>query len=165
MRVLRRFAAALLLLLLAVPVLGQEGLGAETRYPTPEEAGLYCLTQIAGRWNGQLVTGVTEGGAAAGAGLQPGDMLLSLDADPVHSRDDVEDFFAVARKGDAVRVRVKRIETFTVEQLSLIVAQASARAPGGMKWHHAGPGQLDVARERARKEGKAILIGLSGAET
>lgn len=166
MRPLRSLAALLAVFFLLAPARAQEaGLGAETRYPTPEEAKLYCLSEIAGRWNGQIVTGVNPGGAAAQAGLRPGDLLIALDADPVYSRDDIEDFFGVVPPGAEVRVRVKRIDTFTVERLTLRNVRPTERTPGGLRWEFAGPGQLDAARARARQEGNNLLIGLSGAET
>ncbi len=138
----------------------------ETRAPTPEEAQMFCLERLVGRVNGLFVVGAREGGPAAAAGLIPGDVILEAGGSPLHSRDDLEDAWRVARPGTRIPLRVKRLETFQVLRLALEGPAANpAPAGGGIAWQHAGPGALSRALAEAGRAGRRVLVGLSGAET
>jgi len=141
-------------------------LGADTRVPTADEARRYQLAKLVGRVQGQYVSTVETGGPAAEAGLKAGDLLLALDANKLYSRDDIEDFLRVSLPGAKANVLVKRIGTFKEE--SIPVTLGEAKAAGDNKqftWQYAGLGQLDAALGTAKKNGKLLLVGLSGAET
>jgi len=140
-------------------------LGAETRVPTADEAKTYDLGKLVGRVQGQHVSSVDKGGPADKAGLKPGDVLLVLDANKLFSRDDLEDFLRVSKPGAQVKVAVKRAETF--KEATITVTLGANRVEGKDKlfaWQYAGLGQLDAAVAAAKKEGKLVLVGLSGAD-
>lgn len=140
-------------------------LGADTRAPTAEEAKTYGLDALVGRVRGQYVTALDKEGPAAKAGLKAGDVILSLDDNKLYSRDDLEDVMRVTKPGASVKVAVKRAGTFKEEALTVTLGTALAASKDAFTWQYAGPGQLNQTRARARKEGKLILVGLSGADT
>jgi C-terminal processing protease CtpA/Prc len=142
-------------------------LGAETRAPTMEEATRYGLKGNRGRPNGQVVTAIQKGGPAESAGVQKGDILLRLDANEIFSRDDLDDFVRVSKPGVTVKLLLKRDSKemelpLTLGERPLNEQEAKASR---FAWDFAGPAQLDAALKQAKKEGKSVLVGLSGAET
>ena len=140
-------------------------LGAETRVPTAEEAKAYDLGKLLGKVQGQYVSSVDKGGPADKAGLKRGDVILVLDANKLFSRDDIEDFLRVSKPGTQVKVAVKRAETYKEETVT--VTLGANKVEGKDKhftWQYAGLGQLDAAVAAAKKEGKLVLVGLSGAD-
>jgi S1-C subfamily serine protease len=141
-------------------------LGADTRVPTAEEAKTYDLGTLVGRVQGQYVSSVEKGGPADKAGLKPGDVLLVLDANKLYSRDDVEDFLGVSKPGAPVKVVVKRAETYKEETVTLTLGANKVEGKDKhFPWQYAGLGQFDAAVAAAKKEGKVVLVGLSGADT
>jgi len=141
-------------------------LGAETRNCTEEEAKTYGLgKQKVGCINGQYVKAVQKDGPADQAGLKEGDVILSLDSNKLYSGDDLRDFVSVTKAETKVEALVKRAGTFKEETLSIILGTAPAPASKGIVWQHSGLGQLDAALGTAKKEGKAVVVGLSGADT
>jgi S1-C subfamily serine protease len=141
-------------------------LGADTRVPTAEEARTYELGKLVGRVQGQYVASVEKGGPAEKAGLKPGDVLLVLDANKVFSRDDIDDFLRVSRPGAKVKMLVKRADTYKEESVLVTVgANKVEDKDKHFTWQYAGLGQLDAAVAAAKKDGKLVLVGLSGAET
>jgi len=141
-------------------------LGAETRNATEEEAKAYDLgKQKVGCTNGQFVKAIEKGGPADKAGLKEGDMLLSLDANKLYSRDDLSDFLGVMKSGAKVEAFVKRAGTFKEEKVTLTLGAGPEASGKGIVWRHAGLGQLDSALAAAKKDGKPVLVGLSGADT
>lgn len=142
-------------------------LGAETRAPTREEVTRYGLKGVVGKPNGQVVTDVQKDGPAERAGVRKSDILLRLDANDIFSRDDSDDFVRVSKPGATVKALIKR----DGKELELALAlgertlnDQEAKAPLFV-WDFAGPAQLEAALKQAKKEGKSVLIGLSGAET
>jgi predicted metalloprotease with PDZ domain len=141
-------------------------LGAETRVPTAEEATTYQLDKLVGKVQGQYVNSVDQDGPAEKAGLKAGDVLLVLDANKVFSRDDVEDFLRVSQPGAKVKVLVKRAGTYKEETVTVTLgANVVENKDGRFPWQYAGLGQLDAALAAAKKDGKLVLVGLSGADT
>lgn len=141
-------------------------LGADTRVPTAEEAKTYQLGKLVGKVQGQYVSAVSKGGPTEKAGLKAGDVLLSLDANKIFSRDDIEDFIRVSQPGAKVKVVVKRAGTFKEELIAVTLGEAKATVENKQfTWQHAGLGQLDTALAAAKKDGKLVLVGLSGADT
>jgi len=141
-------------------------LGADTRVPTAEEAKTYQLGKLVGKVQGQYVSGVDKGGPAEKAGLKAGDVLLVLDANKVFSRDDIEDFLRVSQPGAQVKVLVKRAGTYKEETVTVTLgANKVEDKDKHFTWQYAGLGQLDDALAAAKKDGKLVLVGLSGADT
>jgi len=142
------------------------GLGVESRVPTAEEAKTFQLGQLVSRVQGQYVSGVDKGGPADKAGLKAGDVLLVLDANKVFSRDDVEDFLRISQPGAQVKVLVKRAGTSKEETVTVTLGATKVEDKAKhFTWQYAGLGQLDAALAAAKKDGKLVLVGLSGAET
>lgn len=139
-------------------------LGIGTKQPTKEEGVDFKLEAIAGRWCGRLVTSVEEDGPASKAGLAVGDVLVRIGANDLYSQDDLDDVLRVAQRGAEATLVVKRAGTHEEESLTTTLDAATA-AGDGLTWHFAGPGQIEEALALAKKEGKTVLVGLSGAET
>ncbi len=140
-------------------------LGAETRLPTASEVKTYQLTRLVGKVQGQYISSLAKDGPAENAGLKVGDVLLALDANTICSRDDLEDFLRVSAPGTKVQALVKRAETFQEEKVTVTLGTGPEASAKGLTWQYAGRGQLDAALAAAKKEGKPLLIGLSGADT
>jgi serine protease Do len=141
-------------------------LGAETRNCADEEAKAYGLgRQMVGCINGQYVKTVEKDGPADKAGLKSGDVILSLDSNWLYSRDDLRDFLSVTKAEAKVEALVKRAGTFKKEKVSLMLGTAPEPSGKGIVWQHSGIGQLDAALAAAKKDGKPVLVGLSGADT
>lgn len=141
-------------------------LGAETRIPTADEMKTYQLARLVGKVQGQYLSAVAKGGPAGKAGLEVGDVLLALDANKIFSRDDIEDFLRVSQPGANVKVLVKRAGTLKEETVTVTLGAKTAAADGKhFAWQYAGLGQLDAALAAAKKDGKLVLVGLSGADT
>jgi serine protease Do len=165
----------------AVPVLGSypcctsraddakpkmASIGAETRNCAEEEAKAYGLGKHkVGCINGQYVKAVEKDGPADKAGLKEGDIILSLDSNKLYSRDDLRDFLSVTKADTRVDVLVKRAGTFKEEKLSFKLGTAPEPSVKGMVWQHSGLRQLDAVLAAAKKGGKPVLVGLSGADT
>jgi C-terminal processing protease CtpA/Prc len=141
-------------------------LGAETRVPSADEAKTYQLDKLVGKIQGQYVRNVDKDGPAEKAGLKAGDVLLALDANKVFSRDDIEDFLRVSQPDSKVKLFVKRAGTFKEETVSVTLgANKVEDKEKHFAWQYAGMGQMDTALAAAKKDGKLVLVGLSGADT
>jgi serine protease Do len=134
--------------------------------PTSDEANAYQLATLVGRTQGQYITGVEKGGSAQKAGLKAGDVVLALDDNKVYSRDDVEDFLQVSQPDSKVKLLVKRAGTYKVEAVTITLgAKEVEDKQRHFTWQYAGQGQMDAALAAARRDGKLVLVGLSGADT
>lgn len=141
-------------------------LGAETRNCAEEDAKAYGLgKQKVGCINGQYVKAVEKDGPADKAGLKEGDVILSLDSNKLYSRDDLRDFLSVTKAEAKVEALVKRAGTSKEEKLSLTLGTGPGPSGKGIIWQHSGLSQLDAALAAAKKDGKHVLVGLSGADT
>lgn len=143
-------------------------LGIKTRYPTAEEAQALSLPKGV-RIQGQIITDVAKGSPAAKAGLEVGDVVLELDDNELYSFDDIADFTATSRPGRKVKVRVKRGKPLKEEDVALtigkrVLSDEEAKA-SAFTWDYASLAQLETALERAKKERKVVVVGISGAET
>lgn len=143
--------------------LGEGDLGVQTRQPTAAEAKDHDLPKGV-RVQGQWIVSVAKDGPAARAGLSPGDVILKLDDNRIYSRDALDDFLRVTESGTAVKALVKRTATGKEETIAVTLGErASTRR--GIAWDFASLEQLDAALARAKKSGKKVLVGISGAET
>ncbi|MBI4617860.1 MAG: hypothetical protein HY720_29880 [Planctomycetes bacterium] len=139
-------------------------LGIETRVPTAEEGQAYGLERSTGRWQGRYVESVREGSAAARAGIVAGLVLIALDENVLCSSDDLSDFLRVARGGSRATAWIAR-PSGAQDRIEVELDAGEAGAQAEIGWEYAGLGQLDEALEAAKKAGKGVMVGLSGAET
>ncbi len=98
-------------------------LGAQTQTVTPRIAQLLWLKDS----NGVVVTGVTDGSAAAHAGLQPGDVLTTLNGKSLHNVQELDNAEGLLPLGSTLRLGVLRDgklrevnATLTAEKLASI---------------------------------------------
>jgi C-terminal processing protease CtpA/Prc len=141
-------------------------LGAETRVPTANEAKTYQLAKLVGRTQGQYISAVEKDGSADKAGLKASDVVLALDANKVFSRDDIEDFLQVSQPDSKVKLLVKRAGTYKEEVVTVALgAKKVEDKEKHFTWQYAGLGQMDAALAAARRDGRLVLVGLSGADT
>jgi serine protease Do len=92
--------------------------------------------------NGALVLNVAPNGAAAKAGIEPGDVILSYNGKPIRNRDELVAMVTATKPGTSVPVRIvrdrqERTVSVTVEELDL-AAETTQRADSG---GGAAPGQ------------------------
>ena len=87
--------------------------------------------------SGAIVASVTSGGAAAKAGLEPGDVILQFNGRPVSNSDELVKMVVATKPGTNVPVKVLRNKqektlNLTVDELDLEAEQQSRgrRAPG-----------------------------------
>jgi len=85
--------------------------------------------------NGAVVLNVVPGGAAAKAGLEPGDVIINYNGKPIRNRDELVSMVTATKPGTSVPVRVvrdrqERTITVNVEELDL-EAESSQRAANG----------------------------------
>jgi serine protease DegQ len=105
-------------------------LGLQTQAITPRIAQLLALKDT----SGVVVTGVSAGSAAEQAGLQPGDVLTTLDGKPLRSVEDLRNTEGLLPLGSSVRLGVVRDG-----QSSLVTATLSAEKLSSVEG-----GQLDA---------------------
>lgn len=148
------------------PALRVATLGAATRAPSEEEVQELGL-EVNVRARGQVVDEVTSGGAAARAGIEPGDVLVKLDAVDLYSQDDIADFLCVSRPDQQVKALLRRAKTAKAETVlvSLGAEQVEPSALPRLEWQYASLGQMADALAQAKRERRLVLVGLSGAET
>lgn len=141
-------------------------LGAATRTPSDAEAEELGLP-FEVRLQGQTVAAVVSGGPASAAGVRTGDVILRLGENTLHSQDDVRDFLSAAQPGERVELTVRR--TGTTGDLSIPVVLGRSPDPHvarpSIEWEFASLAQLPRAMAKAEAQSRALLIGLSGAET
>ena len=85
--------------------------------------------------SGAVVLNVAPGGAAAKAGMEPGDVIISYNGKPIRNRDELVAMVTATKPGTSVPVRVvrdrqERTITVNVEELDL-AAESSQRAANG----------------------------------
>ncbi len=79
-------------------------LGVQIGPVGPEDAEVYRLPEV----SGALVQDITEGTAAEDAGLQPQDVIVAIDGDPVAYSNQLQQLVARKRPGDRVRIAYYR---------------------------------------------------------
>jgi serine protease Do len=102
-------------------------LGVNVSTVVPEDAEFFGLDEV----RGVLVQNVQEDGPAASAGIQQGDVLLSIDGEPLESAGDLQQEIAERSPGDDVAIELLRDgETRDVrvelEQVDLDIPTAAA---------------------------------------
>ena len=102
-------------------------LGASTRAPSRKEVAELDL-KFEVRARGQVVTEVEEDGAAAAAGIGPGDVLVKLGAVELYSQDDIADFLSVSKPGQKVEVVVLGAKTSKEEAVSVSLGTKEIKA-------------------------------------
>ncbi len=141
-------------------------LGLESHAAAQEEEEPLGLEEVlVDRVCGVVVDKVAEGGAAAKAGIKAGDVLLQFGDQKLFTNDDLTDQLKVAKPGAEVKVRLKRSDTLKEETVTVTLTAEDGAAWPGVEWTYAGPEQLDDALAEAKKAGKKVLVGASGAET
>jgi S1-C subfamily serine protease len=138
-------------------------LGAGTRAPTKEEVKEYELPTTV-RVQGQVVDSVEPGSPAEKAGIAKGDVILKLGENKIYSRDTIEDFLHVTKPGTEITVLIKRAKSFKEEEIKLKLGEREVKGRR-FAWDYASLEQLEQALAQAKKDGKKVLVGLSGAET
>lgn len=141
-------------------------LGASTRAPSKQEVEQLGL-KVDVRARGQVVTEVDKGAAVARAGIEPGDVLVKLGAVDLYSQDDIADCLRVRKPGEKLEAVVLRRKTAKEETVAVSLGARETKAPEEprLEWQFASLGQLPDALAKAKKEGRPVLVGLSGAET
>jgi len=141
-------------------------LGLETRAPSKEERVRYAL-KLNVRFQGQLIDRLTKNGVGAKANLQRGDIILAIDKVEIFSSDDIRDLLMVRKPGQEVTLLLTRGKSKKKETLRLKLGEQKIpkRKEPRLTWHYAGLPYLKDALAQAKREGKRVLVGLSGAET
>jgi serine protease DegQ len=101
-------------------------LGVQTQAMTPRIARMLGLKDS----RGVVVTSVSDGSAAAQAGLQPGDVLTSLDGKPLHSESELRNAEGLLPLGSRVRLGVLR-DGRAREVSATLLAEKLASLDGG----------------------------------
>jgi serine protease Do len=86
--------------------------------------------------NGAVVLNVAPGGAAARAGLEPGDVIIAYNGKPIRNRDELVGMVTATKPGSTVPVRIvrdrqERTISVTVEELDLEAETTTQRAETG----------------------------------
>jgi serine protease Do len=86
--------------------------------------------------NGAVVLNLAPGGAAARAGVEPGDVIVAYNGKPIRNRDELVAMVTATRPGTTVPVRVvrdrqERTISVTVEELNLEAETATLRPDNG----------------------------------
>lgn len=86
--------------------------------------------------NGAVVLNIAPGGAAAKAGLEPGDVVIAYNGKPIRNRDELVAMVTATKPGTTVPVRIvrdrqERSLNVTVEELDLEAESATQRADNG----------------------------------
>ena len=94
--------------------------------------------------NGAVVLNVAPGGAAAKAGIEPGDVIIAYNGKAIRNRDELVAMVTATKPGTSVPVRVvrdrqERSINVTVEELDLEAESASQRAGNGNGGNGGGP--------------------------
>ncbi len=79
-------------------------LGVETQDITPELAESFDLKSL----DGVLIAGVIRGGPAANAGIRPGDIILSVEGEPMHNSSELMNTVANIRPQNEVSITILR---------------------------------------------------------
>jgi serine protease Do len=86
--------------------------------------------------NGAVVLNVIPGGAAARAGIEPGDVIVAYNGKPIRNNDELVGMVTATKPGTTVPVRIvrdrqERTLSLTVEELDLDTETASRRTDNG----------------------------------
>ena len=144
-------------------------LGAQTQTVTPRIAQLLGLKDS----NGVVVTGVADGSSAAHAGLQPGDVLITLNGKALHNVQELNNAEGLLPLGSTLRLGVLRdgklhevSATLTAEKLASIDGgQLDPRLAGvrftELSQNQRNQGWYGVAVSAVQPGSRAARAGLS----
>ena len=144
-------------------------LGAQTQTVTPRIAQLLGLKDS----NGVVVTGVADGSSAAHAGLQPGDVLITLNGKALHNVQELNNAEGLLPLGSTLRLGVLRDgklrevnATLTAEKLASIDGgQLDPRLAGvrftELSQNQRNQGWYGVAVSAVQPGSRAARAGLS----
>ncbi len=106
---------------------------------------------------GMLVVGVRPGGTASSIGLQPGDVLLSLDGTDVSSRQSIRGVLQAVQPGDAAQAVVQQSDGSVVQDAGTFIARRPrpqwnqpAQQPDQSNGQQAASGQQPAPTVNAR---------------
>jgi S1-C subfamily serine protease len=136
------------------------------RSPDQEEIRRFAL-KMDYRPRGRVVVEVEADGAAARAGIAANDVIERLNHNELYSEDDVADFMRLTRPGQEVDAQVRTAKDGGRRTVKIVLGQRRQEVPErpALQWQYAGMGQLEAALGAARRDGKRVVVGLSGAET
>ncbi|MBB5359216.1 Do/DeqQ family serine protease [Rhodanobacter sp. ANJX3] len=123
-------------------------LGLQTQAITPRIAKLLSLKDT----NGVVVTGVSAGSAAEQAGLQPGDVLTTLDGKPLRSVEELRNTEGLLPLGSSVRLGVVRDGQSSVVTATLRAEKLSSVEGGQLDARLAGVSFSDLT-DSQREQG------------
>lgn len=112
-------------------------IGVRIRDVTPADAQVFGLPAI----SGAAVAAVVDGGPAASAGIEPGDVIVNVDSTAITNSGDLQALLLQRRPGQRISLRAIRYGTpleFTVELSRLPGAVSNTTAPA----EHTGPARL-----------------------
>lgn len=152
-------ASSVMKQLLAFGKVRRGNLGVEVQDITPRIAKALGLKDT----NGAVVTGVTGGSPADGAGLQTGDVLTAIDGKPVRSAQEVRNTEGLLPLGSKVKLSVQR-EGAPRDVTASIEAMKLASVEGGkVDRRLAGVTLTDLTPEQ--KQQGLYGVALSGVQT
>jgi Do/DeqQ family serine protease len=137
-------------------------LGVTVQSVTPDIASSLGMPTA----RGALISSVSDGGPAAGAGLQRGDVVTAIDGAPVQNSNDLRNRIAGTAPGSPVRLTVLRDgkERTLSATLAELPSAQSAAAPGRGERESGALGLTlaPLTRDRARAlgltEGEGLLV-------
>jgi Do/DeqQ family serine protease len=130
-------------------------LGVQTQAITPRIAQLLKLKDN----NGVVVTGVSDGSSAAHAGLQPGDVLTTLNGKPLRSEQELRNAEGLLPLGSAVQLGVLR-DGHARQVSATLAAEKLASVDGGQLDPRLGGVRFSELNERQRSDGLyGVAIG------
>ena len=91
--------------------------------------------------------------------------MLAADSNRLYSDDDLQDFVATAKADQKVKFTLKRADTKKEETVEVTLGAGALPKQPHLMWQYAGPAQLEAALAQAKKDGKKVMVGISGAET
>ena len=146
------------------PQLRKEGyLGAGTRTATAEERpdlGAKDPETL----RGQFVLSVDGGSPAERAGLRVGDIITQVNGAVIFSFDSFQDRIRAGVPGSEWKLTLRRGKPVEIRILSCLLEGCDSIA-AGLHWEFAGLDRLAEAKAEAKRTGRNVLVGLSGAET
>jgi serine protease Do len=104
-------------------------MGAEAQSITPDIAESLGANNL----RGAIIAGVQEGGPAAKAGLRSGDVITSVNGEPIKSANELTKKVQSAAPGSSIQLARVRNNTQGSLNVTLGELTAQARAPAGMK--------------------------------
>ncbi len=114
--------------------------------------------------NGAVVLNVAPGGAAAKAGLEPGDVIISYNGKPIRNRDELVAMVTATKPGTTVPMRVvrdrqERTISVTVEELDLDAETTAQRTENRDNGNGAGRDDQRFRADARQHHGRSARSG------